>query len=98
MCDLHGCGRHRAMPPIVVPDAQRRAFLKGLASLPLAAVLFDPSLAQAQASTLEDVEIKVEGAEPLRGAIAVPEQRLEEVPTLPRAAPVAQAVAAQPAS
>jgi len=73
MCDLHGCGRHRAMPPIVVPDAQRRTFLKGLASLPLAAVLFDPSLAQAQASTLEDVEIKVEGAESLRGAIAVPD-------------------------
>jgi len=61
------------MPPIVVPDAQRRAFLKGLVSLPLAAVLFDPSLAHAQASTLEDVEIKIEGAEPLRGSIAVPD-------------------------
>jgi carboxymethylenebutenolidase len=61
------------MPPIIVPDAERRAFLKGLATLPLAAVLFDPLLARAQASTLENVEIGIEGAGPLRGAIALPD-------------------------
>jgi carboxymethylenebutenolidase len=72
MCDLHGCGRHRAMPPIIVPDAERRAFLKGLASLPLAAVLFDPLLARAQASTLEMIEIEVDGTDPVRGAVALP--------------------------
>lgn len=73
MCDLHGCGRHRAMPPIIVPDAERRAFLKGLASLPLAAVLFDPVLARAQADGLNTVEIGIEGSDPVRGAIALPE-------------------------
>ena len=72
MCDLHGCGRHRAMPPIIIPDADRRAFLKGLAALPLAAVLFDPMLASAQADTLEMVEIPIEGANPVRGALALP--------------------------
>jgi carboxymethylenebutenolidase len=61
------------MPPIVVPDAERRAFLKGLVALPLAAVLFDPVLARAQAETLEMVEIPVEGADPVHGALALPE-------------------------
>ena len=58
MCDLDGCGAHKDMPPIVVPDEQRRAFLKGLAVLPLAAVLFDPTLARAQADTLKMVSIE----------------------------------------
>jgi carboxymethylenebutenolidase len=61
------------MPPIVVPDAQRRAFIKGLVALPLAAVLFDPVLARAQAQTMEMVEIPIEGADPVHGALALPE-------------------------
>ena len=73
MCDLHGCGAQRDMPPIVVADAQRRAFLKGLAALPLAAVLFDPILARAQAGTLDMVELPIEGANPVRGALALPD-------------------------
>jgi carboxymethylenebutenolidase len=73
MCDLHGCGAHRDLPPIIVPDEERRAFLKGLVSLPLAAVLFDPLLARAQAESLEMVEVPIEGAKPARGALALPD-------------------------
>ena len=73
MCDLDGCGRHRAMPPIVVSDGDRRAFLKGLVSLPLAAVLFDPLLARAQADTLQLVKLEIEGADPVQGALALPD-------------------------
>lgn len=72
MCDLHGCSRHRTMSPIIVPNAQRRAFLKGLASLPLAAVLFDPVLARAQADALQLVKLEIEGADPVQGALALP--------------------------
>ena len=39
MCELDGCGHHDDLPPIVVSDAARRAFLVGAAALPLAAVL-----------------------------------------------------------
>ncbi len=73
MCDLHGCGAHRDMPPIVVPDAVRRAFLKGLATLPLAAILFDPVLARAQADRTEMVEIPLGEGKPVRGALALPD-------------------------
>ena len=73
MCDLDGCGAHREMPPIIVPDAERRAFLKGLAALPLAAVLFDPALARAKANQLKMVSIDIPGAAPARGALALPD-------------------------
>ena len=73
MCDLDGCGAHKDMPPIVVPDEKRRAFLKGMAVLPLAAVLFDPTLARAQADTLKMVSVNVPGAAPVNGALAMPE-------------------------
>jgi carboxymethylenebutenolidase len=73
MCDLEGCGAHRDMPPIIIPDDDRRAFLKGLATLPLAAVLFDPVLARAQAERVEMVTFpSAEGGE-VRGALALPE-------------------------
>ena len=73
MCDLEGCGAHKEMPPIIIPDEQRRAFLKGLATLPLAAVLFDPLLARAQAATAEMIEIDMPGGSPVKGALALPE-------------------------
>ena len=73
MCDLDGCGAHKDMPPIIIPDEDRRAFLKGLAVLPLAAVLFDPGLARAQAMRLEMVSIDVPGGAPVRGALAMPD-------------------------
>jgi carboxymethylenebutenolidase len=60
------------MPPIVVPDAARQAFLKGLASLPLAAVLFDPLLARAQADRTQMTEIVTGDGKTVRGALALP--------------------------
>lgn len=74
MCDLDGCGRHDDLPPIVVSDEMRRAFLKGLVSLPLAAVLADPVFAQAAASRLEAVSITTADGRTVKGALALPEQ------------------------
>jgi carboxymethylenebutenolidase len=74
MCDLEGCGAHKEMPPIVIPDEDRRAFLKGLVALPLAAVLFEPVLARAQADRMEMASIPVPGAAaPATGALALPD-------------------------
>lgn len=73
MCDLDACGAHDDMPPIVIPDGERRAFLKGLAALPLAAVLFDPVLARAQANQVEMVSIDMAGGAPVKGGLALPE-------------------------
>jgi carboxymethylenebutenolidase len=58
MCTLDGCGSHVDMPPIIVPDTDRRAFLAGVGALPLAAVLADPALAQSAAAKLEPVSIQ----------------------------------------
>jgi carboxymethylenebutenolidase len=74
MCDLNGCGKHRDMPPIVVPDEHRRLFLKGLVALPLAAVLFDPRLARAQAERVQTVSITTEDGREISGALAMPAQ------------------------
>ncbi len=65
MCDLHA---HRD-----TPDAARRTFLKGFAALPFAAVLLDPFLAFAQSEGPEMVEVPIEGAKPVRGALALPQ-------------------------
>ncbi len=46
MCDINGCGNGTPEPQ-VISKQQRRLFLKGLASLPLAAVLTDVELVQA---------------------------------------------------
>ncbi len=75
MCTLDGCGKHRDMPPIRVSEADRRAFLAGLVSLPLATVLASPELARAQAERLSPVEIPVPGGEAATGVIAMPEAR-----------------------
>ncbi len=72
MCTLEGCGTHAAMPPIVVADADRRAFLRGLAGLPIAAVLADPALAQVAAASLETVTIPFGDGQSLSAAIAFP--------------------------
>ena len=72
MCSLDGCGSHRHMPPIEVPDDLRRAFLRGVASLPLAAVLADKALAQAAAGQLSSVSIPFGNNRSLPGALALP--------------------------
>ncbi len=72
MCTLDGCGTSRNMPPIVVAEADRRAFLAGLAALPLAAVLADPALAQASADRVETVTIPTSKNRTLSLAVAYP--------------------------
>ncbi len=68
------------MPPLVVPQADRRAFLMGLAGLPIAAVLADPALAEVAAASVEMVPIPVEGSHDLSAAIAYP--KADKAPAL----------------
>ncbi len=73
MCDELGCGTDTSnMPPIDVPDAARRAFIAGAATLPLAAVLADPVLAEAAGSRLEDVTITLSSGTPVKASLALP--------------------------
>lgn len=72
MCTLDGCGTKSDLPPIVVAEADRRAFLAGLAALPIAAVLADPALAQASATRVEMVTIPTPRDRTLSMAVAVP--------------------------
>lgn len=72
MCDLDGCQKDQAeLPPLVVAAAARRRFLKGLATLPLAAVLADPLLAAAAAARGETVSIDT-GHGKVSGYLALP--------------------------
>ncbi len=71
MCDLNGCGPGAASDPIPVPDEQRRRFLKGLATLPLAVVLSDPRLARAAGERLENVTIPLADGK-VGGVLATP--------------------------
>jgi carboxymethylenebutenolidase len=81
MCDEFSCGAdYSHMPPIVVPEEKRRAFIKGLISLPLAAVLADPVLAQAAAKDLETVSIKTASGSNTSAVVAYPDQT--NAPTL----------------
>lgn len=72
MCTLEGCGPHSNMPPIIVPETQRRDFLRGLITLPLAAVLADKALAQSAAASVEMISIPVSDGHTLPAAIAYP--------------------------
>ncbi len=72
MCTLDGCGTKSDMPPIIVADGDRRAFLAGLASLPIAAVLADPALAQSAAARVEMIQIATPRGKPLSVAVAYP--------------------------
>lgn len=72
MCDLDGCGSAINMPPIEVSDGQRRAFLAGLASLPLASVLAFPELAQAAGERTEMISMQGSNGATFSGALALP--------------------------
>jgi carboxymethylenebutenolidase len=73
MCDLKGCGEESLLPPIEVTPVQRRKFLQGLASLPLATVLCYPDLASAAANTTSNVTIKLDSGTEVTAAIAMPD-------------------------
>lgn len=72
MCDLHACGVQENLPPPVVTDAERRAFVKGMISLPLASVLFYPELAAAQAAQVTRHNIPLDGGGAVFYAYAKP--------------------------
>ncbi len=73
MCDIVSCGSDvSAMPSIPVTDEQRRAFLRGLISLPLAVVLAHPILAKAAGDRLNKVTVQTASGGTGMGYIAVP--------------------------
>ena len=61
MCQLDHCGMQQNLPPPELNDEDRRKFVKGLISLPLATVLFYPELAAAQASVTVKKSIPLAG-------------------------------------
>lgn len=73
MCDLNGCGSRVDLPPIKVDPQQRRLFLKGMASLPLATVLAYPDLAGAAAGSLTTVSTKLGDGKAVNASLALPE-------------------------
>ena len=56
-----------------MPD--RRRFLKGLTSLPLATVLASPRLAAAVSAALQDIEAKLADGRTVKGALAQPQDQ-----------------------
>ncbi len=56
--------------------SDRRRFLKGLTSIPLATVLANPRLAAAVSAGLQEVEAKLSDGETVMGALGVPARRL----------------------
>lgn len=63
-------------------DPVRRSMLAGLASMPLAAILADPVLAQAAAQTTKDQTIKTAGGREVVAAVAKPERMPQGVPAV----------------
>lgn len=73
MCDLHGCNRSDDDRPLPqATSAQRRLFLKGMLSLPLAVVLTDPLLAQAAGSRTRAVTLGLGSGAEVGAHLAVP--------------------------
>ena len=53
--------------------SDRRRFLKGLTSLPLATILANPRLAAAVSAGLQDVEAELSDGRTVKAALAVPQ-------------------------
>ncbi len=53
--------------------SDRRRFLKGLTSLPLATVLANPRLAAAVSAGLQEIEAKLTDGRTVKGALAEPQ-------------------------
>ncbi len=74
MCEIENCLNHHDKQPLpYVTQQQRRDFLLGLASLPLAVVLAHTDLREAAASTLS--EHVIDAANGTMGYIAMPKQK-----------------------
>jgi len=73
MCDQYGCGHQNSDKPLPTASTeQRRAFLKGMATLPLAVVLADAGLAQAAGERLEKVSLALPGGQSASAYLALP--------------------------
>ncbi|MGB5708407.1 MAG: dienelactone hydrolase family protein [Arenicellales bacterium] len=72
MCEITGCGSQQDLPPIEISSDDRRLFLKGLATLPLATVLAIPELTQAAANSTEMISITTAGGKEVSAAVALP--------------------------
>lgn len=73
MCDQYGCGHQDSDKPLPrASDEQRRAFLKGMATLPLAVVLADVGLARAAGERLEQVNLALPGGKSAKAHLALP--------------------------
>jgi carboxymethylenebutenolidase len=73
MCDVVACGANDDPKPVLhVTDAQRRAFLRGVISLPLAVVLAHPVLARAVGEKLRQATVTTASGGTARGVVAVP--------------------------
>jgi carboxymethylenebutenolidase len=74
MCDSISCGKKpgRAGRSPELPSARRRAFLRGMATLPLAAVLADPMLARAAGEGLEAVSLTTASGKTAHAFLGVP--------------------------
>ena len=55
--------------------SDRRRFLKGLTSIPLATVLANPRLAAAVSAGLQEVEAKLDDGRTIMGALAQPQDQ-----------------------
>ena len=73
MCEPNSCGQQPHLPPIDLTHRQRRQFIKGLVSLPLATVLAYPELSRASAAQTMAVSLNTAGGNRVSAALAVPE-------------------------
>lgn len=81
MCNLDGCGNQQDLPEIKIDPEQRRLFMKGMASLPLASVLAFPELASAAAGGLKEVSVKTASGKSVSASLALP-RSTEKAPTI----------------
>ena len=73
MCDAKGCSNNGIAPPLpALADGQRRRFLAGLASLPLATLLAYPNLARAAGERLERITIETPSGARAMAELALP--------------------------
>lgn len=83
MCDINSCANPLSDKPLPrVSGPQRRAFVKGMLALPLAAVLADPRLAKAAADRMQLVTIDLAGGSTADGYLALPSTPRAQVPAV----------------
>ena len=73
MCEITGCGDQNHLPPVEVSARERRLFIKGLATLPLASVLAVPELTHAAAQSTKAVSITTSDGREVSASIALPD-------------------------